>query len=95
MEGVHAEKAGAITQLKSDDCMVNHHIPQKNIGYRTPIQTLKEWQKKQPDLLVSEAALARTDVRKPVVKTTDLSRLLFSRRFSPPIFNPPALAGGC
>lgn len=28
----------------------NHHIPQKNLGYRTPVQALKEWQKKEPDL---------------------------------------------
>ena len=28
----------------------NHHIPQKNIGHLTPIQKLKEWQNKEPDL---------------------------------------------
>lgn len=28
----------------------NHHIPQKNLGHITPIQSLKDWQKKKPDL---------------------------------------------
>jgi len=28
----------------------NHHIPQKNIGHITPIQALKRWRKKEPDL---------------------------------------------
>ena len=28
----------------------NHHIPQKNLGHITPVQALKQWQKKQPEL---------------------------------------------
>lgn len=28
----------------------NYHIPQRNIGHLTPIQKLKEWQKKSPEL---------------------------------------------
>lgn len=28
----------------------NHHIPQKNLGHITPIQALKNWEKKQPEL---------------------------------------------
>ncbi len=28
----------------------NHHIPQKNLGHITPVQALKSWQKKQPEL---------------------------------------------
>jgi transposase InsO family protein len=28
----------------------NHHIPQKNIGHVTPIQALKQWQKKRPEI---------------------------------------------
>lgn len=28
----------------------NHHIPQKNIGHITPIQALKNWRKKEPEL---------------------------------------------
>ena len=28
----------------------NHHIPQKNIGHIPPIQALKEWQNKRPEL---------------------------------------------
>lgn len=30
----------------------NHHIPQRAIGAKTPIQALKEWQKKKPELFV-------------------------------------------
>lgn len=30
----------------------NHHIPQRAIGTRTPIQALKEWQRQMPDLFV-------------------------------------------
>ena len=28
----------------------NHHIPQRNIDHLTPIQKLKEWRLKRPDL---------------------------------------------
>ena len=28
----------------------NYHVPQKNIGHITPIQALKDWHKKQPEL---------------------------------------------
>ena len=28
----------------------NHHIPQRNIDHLTPIQKLKEWRLKQPNL---------------------------------------------
>ena len=28
----------------------NHHIPQKNLGHITPIQALKDWHKKRPEL---------------------------------------------
>ena len=28
----------------------NYHVPQKNIGHITPIQVLKDWHKKQPEL---------------------------------------------
>ena len=29
---------------------MNYHVPQKNIGHITPIQALKDWHKKQPEL---------------------------------------------
>lgn len=32
--------------------LYNHHIPQRAIGAKTPIQALKEWQQKKPDLFV-------------------------------------------
>ncbi|RTZ73063.1 MAG: IS481 family transposase, partial [Gammaproteobacteria bacterium] len=30
----------------------NHQIPQRALGHVSPIQALKEWQKKRPDLFV-------------------------------------------
>ncbi len=32
--------------------LYNHHIPQRAIGAKTPIQPLKEWQQKKPELFV-------------------------------------------
>ncbi|MGK5022077.1 IS481 family transposase, partial [Janthinobacterium sp. LB2P10] len=32
--------------------LYNHHIPQRAIGAKTPIQALKEWQQKKPELFV-------------------------------------------
>ena len=32
--------------------LYNHHIPQRAIGSKTPIQALKEWQKQKPELFV-------------------------------------------
>jgi transposase InsO family protein len=32
--------------------LYNHHIPQRAIDGNTPIQALKEWQQKKPDLFV-------------------------------------------
>jgi len=32
--------------------LYNHHIPQRAIGAKTPIQALKEWQQKKPPLFV-------------------------------------------
>lgn len=32
--------------------LYNHHIPQRAIGSTTPIQALKDWQKRKPDLFV-------------------------------------------
>lgn len=32
--------------------LYNHHTPQRAIGSKTPIQALKEWQQKKPDLFV-------------------------------------------
>jgi transposase InsO family protein len=36
--------------IKHYERLYNHCIPQKALGYKTPIQALKEWQKKKPDL---------------------------------------------
>lgn len=32
--------------------LYNHHIPQRAIGTKTPIQALKEWHQQKPDLFV-------------------------------------------
>src|SRR5471032_1444434 len=32
--------------------LYNHHIPQRSIGAKTPIQALKEWQQTKPELFV-------------------------------------------
>jgi transposase InsO family protein len=32
--------------------LYNHHIPQRAIGTQTPIQALKEWQERKPELFV-------------------------------------------
>jgi transposase InsO family protein len=32
--------------------LYNHHIPQRAIDSKTPIQALKEWKQKKPDLFV-------------------------------------------
>src|SRR5476651_368125 len=32
--------------------LYNHHIPQRAIGAKTPIQALKEWQQTKPELFV-------------------------------------------
>ncbi|KAB7619405.1 IS481 family transposase, partial [Alkalilimnicola sp. S0819] len=30
------------------------HIPQKALGHKAPIQAMREWQKRRPDLFVKE-----------------------------------------
>ena len=32
----------------------NHHIQQRALNHQTPMQTMKAWQEKRPDLFVSE-----------------------------------------
>jgi transposase InsO family protein len=32
----------------------NHHIPQRNLGHRSPVDALKEWQTKQPELFLKK-----------------------------------------
>jgi hypothetical protein len=36
--------------IKHYEKLYNHCIPQKALGYKTPIQALKEWQNKNPAL---------------------------------------------
>ena len=36
--------------------LYNHHIPQRTIGAKTPIQAFKEWQQKKPDLFVKRVS---------------------------------------
>jgi transposase InsO family protein len=30
--------------------LYNQHIPQQALGHKTPVETLKDWQKKKPEL---------------------------------------------
>ena len=32
--------------------LYNHHLPQKALGHLTPVEALKEWRKKKPDIFV-------------------------------------------
>ena len=32
--------------------LYNHHIPQRALDTKTPVQALKEWQQKRPELFV-------------------------------------------
>ncbi len=34
--------------------LYNGHIPQRALGHKTPIQAMKEWQKKRPDIFVKQ-----------------------------------------
>jgi hypothetical protein len=52
-------EATLLTYLK----LYNHHMPQRVIGAKPPIQALKEWQQKKPDLFV-----------KPVYEKTGLDK---------------------
>jgi hypothetical protein len=40
------------TALQRYERIYNHHIPQRNLGYVTPIQALKQWQEKRPNLFI-------------------------------------------
>lgn len=47
------DSSGDLKQtLESYMDVYNHHIPQKALGHKTPIQALKQWQAAQPDLFV-------------------------------------------
>lgn len=32
----------------------NHHIPQRALGHVTPVQALKQWQRKRPEIFVKK-----------------------------------------
>ena len=34
--------------------LYNQHIPQKALGHQTPLEALRKWQKKEPDLFVKK-----------------------------------------
>ena len=40
------------TTIKRYGVLYNQHIPQKALGHKTPLDSLREWQKKQPELFV-------------------------------------------
>ncbi len=45
-------RADLETTLKSYLQLYNHHLPQRSLNHQTPIQALKDWQLKHPDLFV-------------------------------------------
>jgi transposase InsO family protein len=45
-------RANLETNLLNYLKLYNHHIPQRAIGTKTPIQALKEWQRQKPELFV-------------------------------------------
>jgi len=51
LSATHFDSAAQLEQtLKRYMKIYNHHIPQKSLGHVTPVQALKQWQKKCPDL---------------------------------------------
>jgi transposase InsO family protein len=38
--------------MKNYETLYNHHIPQQNIGSRTPIEAMQLWQEKKPELFI-------------------------------------------
>ncbi|MFQ5492204.1 MAG: IS481 family transposase [Phycisphaerae bacterium] len=45
------DSAGDLQQTLEHYCLVyNHHLPQRALGHRTPVQALQHWQQKRPDL---------------------------------------------
>lgn len=47
------DSALALEQTLKRYChLYNHHIPQKALGHKTPIQALQEWQQRQPELFI-------------------------------------------
>jgi transposase InsO family protein len=60
--------------------LYNHHIPQRAIGSTTPIQALKDWQKRKPELFVNASTIRRDltagqPVRRRQVQVFDRSRV--------------------
>lgn len=55
---LHETRFYSIEQLKKAmhqyEKLYNHHIPQKNIGHIAPVDALKKWQKKNPELFVKK-----------------------------------------
>jgi transposase InsO family protein len=40
------------TTINRYTMLYNHHIPQKALGHKTPLDAMREWDKKEPDLFV-------------------------------------------
>ena len=40
--------------LKNYQKIYNHHLPQKALGHVAPVQALKQWQHKRPDIFVKK-----------------------------------------
>lgn len=54
LSSAHFESAIALaTTLKNYETLYNHHIPQQNIGSRTPIEAMRDWHEMKPGLFAS------------------------------------------
>jgi len=59
------EKRPATTGYMIIRDATNHHIPQKALGHKTPIQMLKKWQAEKPELFVKRVYnLAGLDINR-------------------------------
>jgi hypothetical protein len=60
-ETVNQTRFGSAAELESTlrnyVKIYNHNIPQRALQHQTPIQALKNWQEKQPNLFVCETGI--------------------------------------
>ena len=66
LTATHFASVSSLTEaIKHYERLYNHCIPQKAIGYNTPIVALKEWHKNKPDLFKKKVYdLSGLDIKK-------------------------------
>ncbi len=63
--------------MRKYEKLYNHHIPQKNIGHISPVEALKKWKKKKPELFTKNVyKQARPDIYPTTFETVNLGRIL-------------------